>query len=525
MGIKGAHKQLSYCLLSVTIDEIESIGRLRCVTNLMINNHRSKKPILDVDVSWIYRRFASQGKDALDCTIRLCLVFVKIGFIVVLVCDGSVRHHTKRATIARSINSYKNQIDILEKKNELMKIADKRRQSNSVVERETLEKEELLLSDQIKRKESSFQHKTVDVGKSLFDDIKDIIAALDDELIGEKGGSITVCQAIFQADSVIASRCNKRISDLVLGSDTDLSAHCGSLCLGIKEFKFVDNNVSEMELFASCNETICNIAQIINVDTTIKNKRIINPPCPVFEGIMDPRVRALMCVGLGCDVVEKNLKTVTPHSLFNFLVSIKLKKVDDLYNEILNFFINKHFSIKKNTNLDDSVVDVFRKIINIYVESYMYEPSSYFVGEENYVVNNKTSYIHGKIPTSLHVYTYDFADNNNNIIIRNDEIDCGECVGPGSGTHCFLKDGTNSICTTCNREICSICNLKYNTFSYCIDCYVSEKNLPDNITNEISIEEMRLKLREAGIDILVSDPVSDVTDLYDVFIVLYYKTK
>ena len=437
MGIKGAHKQLSYCLLAVTCDEIESIGRLRCITNLMQNSRRANKPILDVDVSWVFRRFASQGKDALDATIRLSLQFVRIGFIVVLVCDGKKRHHTKRATIARSINSYKVQIDILEKRNLMMEKANIRRQSNSVIERETLEAEEYVLSEQIKRKENSFQHKPVDVGQSLYDDIKEIISSLDDELIGENGGSLTVCQAKYQADSVIASRCNKRISDLVLGTDTDLSAHCGSLCLGIKDFKFNDDKISDIELFSSCNQTILNIAQILNIDTTKKNKRLIIPPFPVFEGINDPCIRSLISIGLGCDVVDKNLKTVTPNSLYNFLSSIRIITVDNLYNDIMNFFIHKHFGVKNINTLDNSVVDDFKNIINIYVESYMYEPAIYYVGDGDIVSNIQNIYIHDSSPLTLHEYNIDFAENNNKIIIRNLDVACGTCVGPGNGSHCY----------------------------------------------------------------------------------------
>lgn len=66
---------------------------------------------------------------------RVCIQFVQIGFNVVLVCDGSKRHHTKRADIKQSVNRYKKQLDMLEKRKKLMSLSVERKNEDTVTKR------------------------------------------------------------------------------------------------------------------------------------------------------------------------------------------------------------------------------------------------------------------------------------------------------------------------------------------------------------------------------------------------------
>lgn len=526
MGITGGHKALTYCLTNVTLDELNTICCMRRDDSVKAGVQRGNKPTIDVDVSWVIRRFASIGKDAISNTLRLCFEFVRIGFVVVLVCDGSIRHHTKRATIKRSIQRYKSQITILEKRKRLMIISDLRTNTDSVSTINELNDEEEKLSNSIKRAEAALQSSPlVDVGQSLYDELRNLIESFTDDMIGDRGGVMTVCQAKYQADSVLAYRCNAGINDVVLGNDTDLAVHCGKKCFAIKDFKFSDmineqNKIRDIEIFCSCLASLGTVAEKINIDIN-NNKRVIKPPTPLFEGIDDPKVRSLIAVGIGSDVTDKNIKSVTPKSLYTFLsnVNIIISRDDNrtLYQHIMDFFLNKNFSITKNKIISDDDIIKFKNKIDIYVEAFMYEPAIYFVGEDgNTPSTPNTIYIHGNVPNSLHKYVADFSENNKNINIIDDKInEIDKCVGPGNGSHIFLCDEDSCTCITCNSHICSLCSFIDNNNKYCIDCYASEKELPGNETYDLSINKMRESLIASGLDVLVSDLASDVIDWYD----------
>jgi hypothetical protein len=524
MGITGAHKALTFWLTNVTLDELLTIATKRSHVEIENDIDRSMKPTLDVDVSWMVRRSAAARKDGLEHTMRVCEQFVKIGFNVVLVCDGSERHHTKRATIKRSVNRYKKQLDMLEKRKKLMSLSEERKNEDSVTKRAKIEKEEEKVSNQLKRLETGFQSKVIDVGDALYEDIKDLIATFDDEMLGANGGGIMVCQAKYQADSVIAHRCYKGISDVVLGNDSDLAAHCGEKCLGIKQFQFnestKENQLHDIELFASCKSTIIATANMISIDTTGKTtKRIRIPERPVFDGIEDPKVRALIAVGLGCDVISRNIKQVTTNSLHNFISNPHNITEGTMYDSVMKFFVTKHFNVKKKTVLDPGATTKFKCMMNTYVEAFMFEPATYYAGNVDLIAPGKTIYIHDEIPESLHIYVKDFAENNPMINIREDNNPISTCAGPGSGTHCYLCDEECSSCITCMHGICSLCKFEHNKNVYCVNCYVSEKSFPTNDLDVMPIHEMREALIRIGLDVAVGELASEIIDWYDALVV------
>jgi hypothetical protein len=59
-----------------------------------------QKPTIYVDASWILRSCTTE--DRVGYLIRLCSYLVTSGFTVVIVCDESVRHHSKSSTIKRT---------------------------------------------------------------------------------------------------------------------------------------------------------------------------------------------------------------------------------------------------------------------------------------------------------------------------------------------------------------------------------------------------------------------------------------
>jgi hypothetical protein len=83
--------------------------------------------------------------------------------------------------------------------------------------------------------------------------------------MGDCGGSLYVIQAVFQADSVIATHCVAGISDLVFANDSDLAALAGGSCLSIKSYKYLESSkaclLQDMKVFSGQFLTITKAAR------------------------------------------------------------------------------------------------------------------------------------------------------------------------------------------------------------------------------------------------------------------------
>jgi hypothetical protein len=53
-----------------------------------------------------------------------------------------------------------------------------------------------------------------------------------------KDNNIMCCQAIFQADSVVAGRMMSGHTDIIITSDSDQAALLGPACIAIKQYKY-----------------------------------------------------------------------------------------------------------------------------------------------------------------------------------------------------------------------------------------------------------------------------------------------
>jgi hypothetical protein len=119
MGIKYAH-QLTHSISGLSLSHVDLIAqeifKLKTTHNHHINH--IQQPTLDVDISWLYRSKNKITQDnRLRCVINVCLEFVKFGFVVVLVWDGPISHHFKRASTERASQLYNNKLYFLDRIN------------------------------------------------------------------------------------------------------------------------------------------------------------------------------------------------------------------------------------------------------------------------------------------------------------------------------------------------------------------------------------------------------------------------
>jgi hypothetical protein len=120
MGVNGAHS-LTYSINSISIQQLFSIALHIFTRN---RNHIHRKPTIYVDTSWVLR--SCHTEDRVGYLIRLSSFLVTSGFQVVIVCDGSVRHHSKRSTIKRLAESYNSKIILHRNNTFLMSLLNKK---------------------------------------------------------------------------------------------------------------------------------------------------------------------------------------------------------------------------------------------------------------------------------------------------------------------------------------------------------------------------------------------------------------
>jgi hypothetical protein len=398
MGIKGAHS-LTYTICGISIQQLYSIANYLCNT---YNRHRqNKKQTIYADASWLMRRCYGGTDSPILYFLRLSCVFASCGFRFIVVCDGPIRHHSKRSTIKRYAESYSNRVHLSNNNASLMNLISERNATNSVTERERLDSLIQDLSSKTKTLQNKANAGFVDVGQAAFQNIKEEI-----EKLTEYKDLISVLQSEFQADSTLASLINTGDADIILSADSDLAALLGSRCVAIKKFKFgtrsKDHNIKDIEIFSPDISTIKQIADHINLPL-IDTPNFITAKKPVFDGLENMRLRCLIAIGLGCDIFLSGVPSITPKTIYDIIQSFRQKMITDeslYYEAIMKKYLHSYvlYQKKKDRNNLHNISEIeqnkYKEMLEAYIDFMMYEPSNFLLGDENAVENRYNANIY-----------------------------------------------------------------------------------------------------------------------------------
>lgn len=180
MGIVGAH-ELSHSLKGLSIEDIYNF----CSYNRQQREDASQ-PTIDLDASLIYRGSKLSVDNRMRQLMDICCQFASVGFIVVVVCDGPVRHHTKRASVQRQSVNFGNKVQSYLLRVQLMSTVELKNQAVDVAEKTRLEVEENIVSSDLKNLERKLQYGNVDVGQKFFAAIEQHITKLTASDLGKK---------------------------------------------------------------------------------------------------------------------------------------------------------------------------------------------------------------------------------------------------------------------------------------------------------------------------------------------------
>lgn len=144
MGIKGAH-ELSLSIKGLSLPDVFVI-----CSYLRQKRDSDSQPTIDLDASLIYRSSKLSIDNRMRQLIDICCQLSAVGFLVVVVCDGTVRHYTKRASIQRQSAYFDQKVKSYLLRVQLMAILEMKNSAADAEEKLRLETEEIFVSTELK---------------------------------------------------------------------------------------------------------------------------------------------------------------------------------------------------------------------------------------------------------------------------------------------------------------------------------------------------------------------------------------
>jgi hypothetical protein len=126
--------------------------------------------------------------------------------------------------------------------------------------------------------------------------------------------------AEFQADSLIMGRLINGLTLMVQTSDSDIPAISSDDCIAIKDF----SKEGQMQIVSMAEQTIKK-AMAYLLEGSRDHGTFTPAKHPIFEGVVDRRLCALVAIFLGCDVCIKGLSGVGAKTM-NEIINVNYLK-------------------------------------------------------------------------------------------------------------------------------------------------------------------------------------------------------
>ena len=160
---------------------------------------------------------------------------------------------------------------------------------------------------------------------------------------------------------------------------------------------------------------------ILSAMTDKKNRIVVKlPDYPLFR-FEDEKLRALIAVILGCDVMVKGIQQLGPKK-----IHVKIEKYLEENKDASTDDLRKHL-MEWVCKVDEKKGKMTTDVLETYVNAFMYEPANEAHMYEN---GAQIEYIHGEHPPKLPMYLKDFCrEGDTNTQIEQGPATC-MCVGP-----------------------------------------------------------------------------------------------
>ena len=478
-----------------------------------IASHRQAAPAIVVDCSILL--FALKHMNSIT---QYLIDLADLGVVVIPVCDNDVRPRVKQETIKRSAKRERARIEeyLLRRQVRVMK---RRLDNDPLTQEERLK----LLADvkevesKRKRKETASYRPTI---ANFNAELERELAVMGGHSTNSAGGYVsTVVTAQFQADTYMAGQIRGKKAVMVLSTDTDIPIITGDCCISIngcskKDFSLTSTSKATLE-------TAMGFLQP-NTNASIKLAEF-----PIFEGVTNIRLRALMMVILGCDVYPSGYRGFGLKTLSKKIKESQSADNDELYEYLVKMMkkafeprlieIAKERGVRKE-ELDTTATADAEEVVQTYIDALVYEPTN--------KAGDKATYIEGKAPEKLARYCEEFVSREQSIGAET-EIFPGptilSCKSSAGREHSFLAACGHDKCAKCNCIVCPFCQITVgvdNSAMYCLMCGATEQFVPEMGTKSAEpVGEKRNRLQQqykfSDANNLTSDEVEDALERLD----------
>ena len=439
MGIKGCNQIL----------HIAKDIKLQSLTNFLAMNRKHLK--VDIDISWaiFVVAFGKNEASALICVANLISAFANHGYEVTPICDGVIRHRSKRASMDRIRNAEVARIDCIAARFEAAKLSQAISSSNQL-ESEALKSELLNKNKEIQKFDTKSRERvSCTFGQKLDDYLKENDYYCPDKFSGRIRRVIV---AKFQADSVICYRAKVFLSSIIIGNDSDFSMFLGKKYLAISGFKLITKRnkgkddsftLKDIQISVTSEDYVKSLE---SHDSSFKFNRAKFP----FFDTDDLNIRGLLALCLGTDVFIGGIPKYGPAKLDKVYQKLKKNDEEELFAQLLNFAAK---SLKMTVEE---------------VQTFLYA----LIHEPGISADHSGPFLYLSEPPPLFPkYIAEFT--NQPKLIKNGP-EMKECCGVRGNKHLFLiAEGVSFVCSSCERCVCKTCNFLFEAKHYCDECYVS----------------------------------------------------
>ena len=520
---------------------------LNAIQNLQLGKR------IDVDgnaLAWTYCH--QKGNKSLSEILSLMAQHLKQlahngGFIVTVIFDGTSRPDCKRASLKRRKQRFISDSNRMYCRLKLSQLKAKYQKDRCNETKKQLDE----YSKECRKLEKACM-------KSLI--IPENIATLFSERLvmhdaccpNDTGGYVDerVLTAVFQADSLIASRSMSNLNDFIYGNDADYFVLLGNKCMLLWNMKRVTSTKSfQVDIYGCCNVQLQELQSKLPNNQTNATSQIkwTRADYPLFAS-PDPYLRGLIALSMGCDVFD---------GISNFGIS----KINDCLNDSKKKDVSLTESLKKEMkdrmkSLDDNILDTL-------VSALLYEPGlvdtnlavqTTFESNASTHENMIEPYIHTppqgyQFPRFIESFSVQKSgpDRQSEVQPINSPSVC-YCNGFGSnGSHMHLSFEGTHRCVECKHSFCKTCTfipsndipkttkMKPNLPIYyrdecnetlCLDCFKAKRfgeekaNDPDiNMNVDVSIESMKRVLYErVGLQLTGDASIVEIMDMYETYV-------
>jgi len=415
------------------------------------------------------------------------------GIDVIVVADGTSRPPTKRATVKRSASREHARISALMAKKELAMLLQSKHYTND---------EKAALERRVKTKEraAAAALPPLDFTKDLKDELEFLSEDKDIQ-----STQIHLKIAKQQADPLIARLLIDRMGQAIMSSDSDFAAYLGSNCLCIKNFRYSFRESKLDKIVLSTGDS--RMAEKVNA--FMQNNFIVfknKPKHPIFSGEDDPMSRALICVGLGCDVYPGGVAHFGPakmHTAITGIAEAGCVSQNERFDKLC--IVLSEAARKENKTID---ITSHNAVLRTLTKALICEPCD-AVGDPDDVV----TYMYNK-PDELEYYLRDFAPSDESVRIVAGPL-VTNCPGYGKGAHSFLCAEGISACAKCNSNFCKFCVFPFMGLPTCLNCLRYETVGFDNSLTEAN---MRETLKNKHVRVPAEASYHEVMELYEMML-------